>query len=417
MLRSQTINLRISEVRQRLNALAGQDSLTDEERAESDRLTTEFADCETRHRAAIVGESAEATTRAAEFSTDGEATELRQLAEKASIGRYLTHARTGAQLADGPELELNQALKVGVTDGIAIPWQALEVRALETRAPTTTAALDGGTMQRPILQRLFGMDVFDALGVRIDTVPAGMSEWPLLTGGVAPIQTAETSAAPAAVTAVFAAQSLKPKRLTGRYEFTYEQAAQVRDIEQALRRDLADAVRSGMNAQLFTGDGSGQNITGFLTRLTAPTDPTAEAGYSDYAKSAASLVDGIHAGMESQVSCVIGTESYQHAAGVFQTGSGEAGIEAIKKRSRMCMASNFVPAAASDIQNGNIYHAGMDAMRGDSIAAIWPTLQVIRDIYTNAADGQVNLTWITLWDCYTAFRPNAYKRVAFQLAP
>ena len=49
-------------------------------------------------------------------------------------------------------------------------------------------------MQRPILQRLFGRDLMDALGVRIDSVPAGRTEWPLRTGGVAPAMTAEGEA-------------------------------------------------------------------------------------------------------------------------------------------------------------------------------------------------------------------------------
>ena len=91
------------------------------------------------------------------------------------------------------------------------------------------------------------MDILGALGVRIDTVPAGMTEWPLLTGGVAPNMKAEGTAADAAVTAAFTTETLKPKRLTGRYEFTHEQAAQVADIEQALRRDLGDAVKSKMS--------------------------------------------------------------------------------------------------------------------------------------------------------------------------
>ena len=46
----------------------------------------------------------------------------------------------------------------------------------EARAFTTTAAYSGPTMQRPILQRLFGPGIMDSLGVRMDTVPAGMSQ-------------------------------------------------------------------------------------------------------------------------------------------------------------------------------------------------------------------------------------------------
>ena len=47
-------------------------------------------------------------------------------------------------------------------------------------------------------------------------------------------------------------------------------------------------------------------------------------------------------------------------------------------------------------------------MRGDSVAAMWPTLEVIRDIYTKASQGTV-LTWVTLWDARTALRAAAYK--------
>ena len=117
---------------------------------------------------------------------------------------------------------------------------------------------------------------------------------------------------------------------------------------------------------------------------------------------------------------MIGTGSYIHAASVYQAGCGESGSEALMNRSRSCMASSFVPAptGANEIQNGNILHAAGPnggEMRGDSIAAIWPTLEVVRDIYSQASQGVV-LTWVTLWDAQTAFRSAAYKRVAFRLA-
>ena len=77
-----------------------------------------------------------------------------------------------------------------------------------------------------------------------------------------------------------------------------------------------------------------------------------------------------------------------------------------------------VLAPSSDVQYGNIFHANGPnggPMRGDSVAAVWPTLEVIRDIYTQASVGVV-LTWVALWDLEAAFRAGAYKRVAFQVA-
>ena len=49
------------------------------------------------------------------------------------------------------------------------------------------------------------------------------------------------------------------------------------------------------------------------------------------------------------------------------------------------------------------------------VAAIWPSLEVIRDPYSKASQGVI-LTWITLWDAECAFRSSAYKRISFKLA-
>ena len=143
---------------------------------------------------------------------------------------------------------------VGAGGGACIPWAVLlgvEVRALdfnpEKRAFTNTTANDGSEMQRPILQRLFGPGVLDMLGVRVDSVPVGRTEWPLFNAGVAPAQTKEETAVTTPATAGFAYANLKPKRLTGAYEYTHEAAASVADLEGALRRDLADAIKSKMS--------------------------------------------------------------------------------------------------------------------------------------------------------------------------
>ena len=125
-----------------------------------------------------------------------------------------------------------------------------------------------------------------------------------MTAGVAPDQVAE-SAQKDAVKPTFSTVSLKPKRLTGRYVFTVEQAAQVAGIEAALRRDLGDAVMAKMSDQIINGDGSsGVNVKGFLTAITEPTVPGSESGYANYAAVGAQGVDGIHAELESEV-CVI----------------------------------------------------------------------------------------------------------------
>ena len=425
MTNSQKLSIRSSEIRQRLNEIAGLavDAVTDEIRTESEGLRVELGTVETQYRAALCVEGSESAEAEGEFGNgDGEPAEVRALITRVNIGDYLRPAGASMGLAGAP-VELAAALKVpavGPSGGVAVPWLLLggpEHRAApERRVFTTTTANDGPLVQRPILQRLFGPGIMDTLGVRIDSVPTGMSEWPIVTGGVAPDEKAEGTAATAAVTAVIAEQTLKPKRLTGKYEFTHEIAASVPDIEAALRRDLADAVMARMSSEIINGNGAGARVRGFATAIGAPDNAAAVAAYPDYAGVHALGVDGIHAEMETQVSSVIGVPVYQHAASVYQAGSGESGSEALMRRSARCVASTYMgDAAASGQHKLNILHsAGPNggAMRGDSIAAVWPTLEIVRDIYSQASQGIV-LTWISLWDAHTAFRAGAYQRVSF----
>ena len=429
MTTKQKIELRLSKVRSRLNELAGLegDAFTDEVRAELAVLETEYGDLERRHRAAIISEGDEQNAALGQYpdgTLDTDGAEVRQLLGRVTMADYLAPAAAGAGIR-GAAAELNSALEVpdaGPSGGVAVPWRMfLPAGGVEARAFTTTANNDGSEMQRPILQRLFGPGLMDSLGVRMDTVPVGRAEWPLITSGVSPAQTKEPDAATAAVAAGFTYANLKPKRLTGQYEYTHEMAASVIDLEQALRRDLADAILSAMTNQIINGptpDGTNPHrVEGFLTKLTGTDLSTAEATANDYGRLHALGVDGIHASTETEVTSVIGDETYQHAAGVYITGSGESGSELLKRRSAGCMASTYIPAAASMKQSAILHAAGPGGggiMRGDSVAAMWPTLEVIRDIYSKASQGVV-LTWVTLWDAAVAFRAAAYKQRDIQI--
>ena len=359
----QNIELRLSKVRSRLNEIAGisGDDFTPEIRAEATTLEGEYGDLEVRHRAAIISEGneeAEAVGLFADGSQDGENAELRALLGRVTLADYLTPAAGG----------------VGITGAAA--------------------------------------ELADALGVRMDTVPVGRTEWPLITSGVSPDQAKETDASATAVTAGFTFANLKPKRITGQYELTHEEIASVPDIEQALRRDLADAIKSKMSDIFINGQEPNTNnphrIEGFISELTATND-TAEATAARYGRLHAEVVDGLHASMETEVQSVIGVATYQHAAGTYITGSGESGSELLMRWSGGCMSSTYIPAKASMIQNVILHATGPNggAMRGDSVAAMWPTLEVVRDIYSKASQGIV-LTWVGLWDAKVALRAAAY---------
>ena len=423
----QKIEVRLSKVRERLNALAGleADAFTDEVSTELDTLEGEYSTLEKRLRAAILSEPEEEAAIIGLFpdGADNDGAELRALIGRVNLADYLGPASAGAGIV-GAAAELNAALEIplaGASGGVSVPWRVLlPGGGLETRAFTTTSENDGPESQRPILQRLFGPGIMDTLGVRMDSVPVGRAEWPLISSGVSPAQAKEPDAGAAAVAAGFSFANLKPKRITGAYEFTHEMAASVPGIEEALRRDLADAVRSKMSDQIINGaaptNAAPQNVQGLITKLTGEDLGSAVATAHDYGRLHALAVDGIHAGTESEVMSVIGQKTYQHAAGVYASGSGESGSELLKRRSAGCVASTYIPAIASKKQSAILHAAGPNGgvTRGDSVAAVWPALEVIRDPYSKASQGVV-LTWVTLWDAVVAVREAAYKQIDIQI--
>ena len=110
MVESQKLTLRASEIRTRLSEIAGlpDDGVTAEIRTETDTLTTEYQNVETRLRAAMVAEDEDrqaAELRGGGDDADAETRALRSLQGRASLGRYLQGFADGEQLT-GAEREL-----------------------------------------------------------------------------------------------------------------------------------------------------------------------------------------------------------------------------------------------------------------------------------------------------------------------
>ena len=383
----QKIALRISEVRQRLNAIAGieGEAFTDEIRAEAATLQTEYGDLETRHRAAIVAEGdAEARARAEFAQAGGEAAEIRQLRDRAPLSSYILTAVEKRGLI-GPEGALNDALKVsrvGSGGGPVIPFSVIHAGMMaarprpqgdgaEARAFTTAAGLTAGTVgsvQRPILQELFGPGIFDMLGIRVDSVPSGMSNWPLLTGNTAPALFKDGTAATDAVAASFTVAELKPKRLSAEMELSHELIGSVLGVENEFRNNLMAALKAQMNDLVLNGAAPNAQkphlIEGFITRL-AENNDSAIADAARYGRLHAAAVDGIHAENEREVMGVIGVASYTHAAGVYIAGSGKSGSQLLAERSGGCMASSYIPAKNGNHQQAILHAAGPNGGGGD----------------------------------------------------
>ena len=178
MTAAQKLQIRGSSIRARLleiNGLEG-DAYTDEIRSESDTLTTEFTDVETRLRAALVVEGDETEKRDREYQNGStpEARELLELTGRANAGAIIM-AVTEKRNSIGAELELQQHHKLAENQ---IPLDMLRVE--QRAAGVTTAPTNVGTSQAEIVQPVFANGAGAFLGIDRPTVAAGDAVYPVL---------------------------------------------------------------------------------------------------------------------------------------------------------------------------------------------------------------------------------------------
>ena len=425
----QKIELHMSEVRSRLNEIAGLegDDLTDEVRSEADTLTGEYRDLETRHRAAIVAGDEEGVTTATvggDTSQDADRLELRS---RASLGRYLLAALRGKSV-DGAEAEL--AAEAGV-DGIPLElWDtAPEVRAAEVRAdaPTGAPGTVGVNLDR-IRPQVFAHAVLPKLGVEMPRVSSGTYASATIAQSLTAGSHAKGDHAMAAA-ATFTVSSVTPKRISARLGIRIEDVAAVgqANFESILRENLSIVLSDELDDQGLNGVGgnSGADLNGLFMALTTPSDPTAVADFDAFAAAHAGGIDGLWANMLSDVSILCGTDTYQLSSRVFQSATnykGELSAAAYAKANTGgWMTNKRMPATASTIQQAILYRMGRsflmnpDGAMRTAVCPHWNEVS-IDDIYSGSASGERYFTMHVLLGDVIVVQPDAYAQVAFKLS-
>ena len=401
MLESASIQMRMSEIRERLNVFGSDDDI-EYRQEEADALAKEYQQLESRYRIALIKES-EIEEQTPTGDLDSEMRESRALEQLIEVRNYVAAVVNDYQLG-GREAEYNDSQKlVGV--GTQLPWVALlspEERA-ELRA-ATVAPDNADTNVRGILSRIFAVSAADYLGVVSPMVPVGSANFPVMSGGVSP-SNAEAGAAGDETKAVIAANVLDPIGMTASYRMRHEDLNKLSLMEDSLRLDLAGALVEARDKAVIAADGQAPNPSGFLTELPDPTNPTAEAGFSDYAAAKAGLVDGKYAMSADDVRIVCGKETYVHSSKIFQSGSGTSALEKFGAR-----VSAHVTAPASNIQK-----AIASRSRGRAVSPMWPAVSLIRDIYTGANKREVVITATALWN-FKVLDESGYSLLEFKLA-
>ena len=432
MTTAQKILLRLSQVRQRLNEISGLEgeALTEEIRAESGTLQTEYADLELRHQAAIVAEG-EDETRANGGELDAEARERLVLRSQASLTAYLRAALSRRQV-DGPEAELRSA--AGIGDGIPLELWDVPAAEGETRAdvPTGAPGTVGVNLDR-IRPQVFAASIASTLGIEMPRVASGSYASATITTSLTAGSQAKGGAAQATA-AGFTVSSVTPKRISARLGIRIEDVAAVgqANFESILRENLALVLSDALDDQAINGAGgnSGADLIGIFERLTDPTAaPSAVADFDSFAAAHAGGIDGLWANMLKDVAIVCGPATMELSARTFQSATnykGEMSAAAYamgntggwRTNKRMPDPDTF--ESVDGVQQAILYRKGRSMMGGagamrTAVCPHWNEVS-IDDIYSGSASGERFFTLHVLLGDVILVQPDAYAQVAFKVA-
>ena len=405
---------RQSRERQRMAELAVADTLTDETRSELDGIEKGTPDLERQLRAATVAvEQEEAEQRTAAPSDDGDAEgrELRDLRAKVKLSGYVA-AAIEQRSADGAEQEYNQAR------GIAGNRFPLELLAPPIEVRETTDA-DVVTTPRRWLDRLFAGTAAEAVGVTMESVPAGSASFPVTTAGASAAQRQRSTQAAADAAWTIGVTEMKPKRNAVRLLFSIEDAARIPGLESALTRDLRMSLMEGIDRAIFLGDatatGADADITGLETAAIAETT----IKQADKVKGPETLtaftaqVDGVHAmglGDLRVVTSVGAWRLFENT--IINSAADNMTLAAFLRAAGLSWMSRG--EIATNTANGDFgaFIGRGRGIEGAGVAAVWEAGELIRDPYSGAAKGEVALTLCYLWD-FALPRTSNFARIKF----
>ena len=411
MNRLQKLQLRQSEVRVDLGKLLDtpEAERTDAYADDLGKLTKEVRSLETDVGAAIAAGDDKVEEIATKDTPEGK--EYRELRSSVDFGRYVSAAMGGHGVTSGAELELNQHLKI--QDGY-FPMELLAGK------PETRAIIPGDaqTSQGTWLDRVFRGTAAESIGISFRPVAPGIAAYPVTSAGGAPQQRGRTQAA-SARTYTVAVTEIKPARRAVHGVYSIEDDARLPGLGAAIERDMRMAMVESVDLAVFNGDAGANEDTADIVGLQTAGITEATLSQSNKVKADETLkfflayVDGQYAASLGDVRIVASV-----GANVLWHGSIHNSAADNETIARFLMASGLSWMARGGIDantaNGDFgaYVGLARGIDGAGIAAVWDQGQLIRDPYSGATSGEVQLTLNYLFQL--AFpRTDNFKRLKF----
>ena len=411
MTATQKIQLAMSESRSQLNALldVAIEERTDPQKAEVVSLSEHLQNLEPELRSAILAEPEQPETLDTEKP---EARERRELRGKAKLSGFVAAVLEDRRL-DGAESECSAAFGCSGK----VPLEMFESNGVEARAVTPSPGTSDQVLARPIIPAIFQRSAAAWLGVDMPAVGAGDAGYVVLGTSLTGGPKAKSAAADETAGA-FTVTTAQPRRITGSFKFTQEDAARLAGMEDALNMNLSSVLSNALDNQAINGSGTGDGtINGLLAILTNPSAPASNAEtFQRYVVALGSHVDGTFAVDLGGVRMLVGAAVYRHMVSVFRAPESAMTAEGFATdRTGGVRVSGRIAAPASNVQQAIVRR---DNPVGDTVAVMptWQGLVLTRDPYSGAAKGETVVTASMLVGDVVVLRGGAFVQDSFRVA-
>ena len=371
------IQKRQSTLRGEFNDLRKVETRSAEQDTRLTALDGELTDTETEFRTAADALLTEQATTTAPGSEDSEARERRELCSRANVGDVYNSILEKRGATDGATAEA-QAAHGCAPNQIPLAMLRTEVRAV---TPTPGASQ---TEQAETVQPVFATGAGAFLGIDRPTVPQGTAVYPVLSSRPAVRGPFSGSDDAADTTGAFDSALLPPKRIQASFIYRRTDAMQFSGMDSALRMALNSGLQEKLDLDLIAGtDGllTGSNLGNHnVTSVT-----TFQHYLSFYLFS---RVDGRFAAQKSDVRVLMGSGTYGHAGGVYQSSAYKSALSALEQESGGVRVSAHVPAVASHRQNA-VVRLGLQR---DAVQPVWSAATIIVDETSLSGKGEIEVT-------------------------
>ena len=254
---------------------------------------------------------------------------------------------------------------------------------------------------------VFPQSVAAFLGIPQPIVGTGDATFPVMTSELS-VETPAENAGTTETSGAFSAELLAPKRLQASFFFSREDRARFAGMEESLRQNLSMGLMDGLDGEIISG------TNGLLGGTTLGShNVTSETSFELYRSQLAyARVDGRYASSSADVRIVMGAAAYAHSAAKYRSNADNTdALTSLRRETGGVMVSSHVPDESSNKQNQLVrLGAAMDA-----VAALWENVAIIPDEITKAANGQIVLTAIMLYN-FKLLRSAAWYKQQCQFA-